>query len=135
MTTTEAKLPVSKATYDEIRSKLLAAGYVNPAWKDFVSMNGVRLVVEEPKPKKRRRTQIKFPLHVAQDAQGAMGIFDKSGHAVAMFTDTFVPTKGYCWHPGRHRKDPTVSHGTTCYYERNQLVLAVLDAINKIYEV
>lgn len=117
MTTTEAKLPVSKTTYDEIRSKLLGAGYVNPAWKDFVSMNGVRLVVEEPKPKKRRGTQIKFPLHVAQDAQGAMGIFDKSGHA------------------GRHRKDPTVSHGTTCYYERNQLVLAVLDAINKIYEV
>lgn len=50
-THTIAGMEVSKATYDEIKSKLVAAGYHHAILQDeaMLDMTGIGLVVEPPK--------------------------------------------------------------------------------------
>jgi hypothetical protein len=47
MTYTEAGVPVSKRTFDEIENILRSAGYAHVVHGDFISMSGLRLVVDE----------------------------------------------------------------------------------------
>lgn len=76
--------------------------------------------------------QIKFPLHLATDAQGPNGIMDDSGKAVAMFTDTFAPVNGYCWHPEeKPSPEPTTANGTGYYPQRSACVRAVMELLNR----
>lgn len=62
------------------------------------------------------KSQIKLPLHLATDAQGAIGIMDATGRAVLFGSEVFTPTKGYVWEPP--------------YAERNELIEAVMAFIN-----
>jgi len=134
-TSTTATLEVSQDTYNEIRAKLEKAGYDHALTiPGKVNLHGLALTPE--KPRKRRKTQLKFPLHLGTDAQGPMSIHDKSGRAVAWFTDVHEPTRGYAWKPqDAPASDPDASKGITHFPERNAVVRAVLAAINKFYEV
>ena len=56
MSHTYAIVPVSQATFDEIKAKLLGAGYEDQLHEDpeglILDMHGLALQVEEPTPKR-----------------------------------------------------------------------------------
>lgn len=75
--------------------------------------------------------QIKFPLKMVNDAQGPMGIVDKTGKAVVWFSDTYVPTKGYVWRPtDKPQQEPSLN-GPRFYGPRGKVVRAIFELLRK----
>jgi hypothetical protein len=72
-------------------------------------------------PKESQKSQIKFPLHYANDAQGQMGILDANGKAVVWCSEVFTPTNGYVWEPGP--EEPY-------YQQRTVLLEAIMMMLN-----
>lgn len=76
-------------------------------------------------------SQIRFPLHVVNDAQGPCMIMDAQNRAVMSFTETHSPTNGYCWQAEAEASRELYTEGqdTTYYSVRNDLIRKVLGFI------
>lgn len=78
-----------------------------------------------------KKSQIKYPLHLAVDAQGPMGIMDATGKAVVWFSETHYPLHGYVWEPeDKPSPDPNGMGGTTYWKQRNAVVRAIFELLN-----
>ena len=78
-------------------------------------------------------SQIRFPLHLVNDAQGPCGIMDDKGQAVVWFSETFQPNRGYVWKPETEHTHDRLGHlGTTCYSLRNRVIREILEKLNEL---